>query len=159
MTDAGWDGEFDSFDDRSFVRSFGVNVTSVLHPWQNPVDPLNVDALDDVKALDVLLIINAINRGEAGDLSNRVRTNEPYYDVNGDDLLAPLDALLVINAINRARDGEGEESNQPAVDISQTARAVCHAAQDESHAAEIWSDMDWLWDEEDIFGPKKWRTK
>ena len=158
VTDAGWDGLFDSFDDRSFVRSLVVEVTSVLHPWQNPVDPLNVDALGNVSAFDVLLLINAINRGDGGDLSNRVRTDEPYYDVNGDDMLSPLDALAVINAINRVENGEGEEANQAALEV-QAVRSIGRSIQQESQDLDVWYDLNWLWDEKEVVGRKKQRTR
>ncbi|MFO1065364.1 MAG: GEVED domain-containing protein [Pirellulales bacterium] len=159
VTDAGWDGLFDTFDDRSFARVFVVNVSSVLYPWQNPTDSFDVDGSGYVSALDVLLLINAINRGEGGDLSNRVRTNEPYYDVSGDNRLSPLDALLVMNEINRVLSGEAEDVDQAALDLAQAVQAAGGAGQSENHAAEVWTDLNWLWDEGDVYGPKRWRAK
>ena len=84
-----------------------VVTVSRLHPWQNPVDPLNVDDLPGIVPLDALLIFNEVN--------NRVFTDPvtgqlpppfgpfgplPYYDVNGDDRVTSIDALMVINEIN-----------------------------------------------------------
>jgi len=104
--------------------------------------------------------INAINRGEGGDLSSRVRTNEPYYDVNGDDLLSPLDVLVVINAINRDGDGEWEEARQAELEISQAVAAIGRATQQDSQTGQVWSDLNWLWQEQDdVYGPKKGRVR
>jgi len=63
-----------------------------------------------VAPLDVLAVINSLNRG-----GTRVLTAAdiapPYVDVNGDYQLAPIDALQVINFLNRGGSGgEGESS-------------------------------------------------
>ena len=154
VSDPGADGQFDTLDDRKFSRTFVLETVTALHPWQNPVDPLNVDALGNVSAFDVLLLINAINRGEGGDLSNRARTNEPYYDVTGDDLLSPLDVLVVINAINRAENGEGEDAIPAALKIAQAVPSIGRSIQQESQDLNVWSDLNWLWDEKEVIGPR-----
>ena len=71
--------------------------------WQNPL--LNVDVDDDgsVSPLDVLQVINEINRDSQGtplDFNNPVENN-PYFDTDGDRDLSPLDVLLVINYLNQ----------------------------------------------------------
>jgi hypothetical protein len=82
------------------------------HPWQNPLNHLDVSADGSVSPLDALLVINFLNSGRRGVLP-MPKPGEfappPFVDVNGDDTLAPLDALLVINQLNkRGGGGEGE---------------------------------------------------
>lgn len=86
-----------------------VIVLSTAYPWYNGIEPLDVNDDAAVTPLDALLIINALNRGEAGGLpTSRPRPlPAPFLDVSRDGGLRPLDALLVINYLNRG-DGEGE---------------------------------------------------
>jgi hypothetical protein len=75
----------------------------VLHPWQNPDNPLDVDDDGSVSAIDVLLVIDRLNRDGPGLLPVPPVAPDvppPYVDPSGDDALAPFDALLIINAIN-----------------------------------------------------------
>ncbi len=81
-------------------------------PWQNPINPLDVNLDECVTPLDALQIINAINAGaavlpvppQAG------MRPPPLLDVTGDNIVSPYDALLVINYLNlhEPSDGEGE---------------------------------------------------
>jgi len=69
--------------------------------WQNPILPADVDDSSFVSSIDVLVVINELNRTTSGALPQRaVGSTQPFYDVNGDGSLSPLDALIVINAIN-----------------------------------------------------------
>lgn len=80
-------------------------------PWQHRGNPLDVDANGFVIPLDVLLVINEINRGGSSRLPLPPVWQEsppPYFDVNGDNWLTPLDALLIINRINAQMAGAGE---------------------------------------------------
>lgn len=70
--------------------------------WQNASLPCDVDHSATVTPLDVLLLINSINRDGDRTLGTRSDTTKPYYDVNGDSQLTILDVLRVINSINRA---------------------------------------------------------
>jgi hypothetical protein len=88
-------------------------------PWQNPTLPENVNNQGGVDPLDVLLLINEINRGGSRALQGSGLTAPPYWDPTGDRVLDPLDVLLVINYINRngvgpssSGSGEGEAPNQ-----------------------------------------------
>ncbi|HEY2840405.1 MAG TPA: GEVED domain-containing protein, partial [Pirellulales bacterium] len=81
----------------------GAKFIIPLDPWQNPSNPLDVDASGAVVPLDALLIINELNLGLGGTLpQSPVPPNipPPYFDVNGDGSLTPLDALLVISFLN-----------------------------------------------------------
>jgi len=78
-------------------------------PWQNQLINEDVDNHGSVNPLDVLILINEINRNGSLDLDGSGTTSPPYLDVNGDRNLGPLDVLQVINAINRMSSGGGGE--------------------------------------------------
>ena len=75
-------------------------------PWQNPVNPLDVNDDGRVAPLDALWIVNQLNQSEAHELPPPTSTNAPppFLDTSGDGNVTPLDALLVINFLN-ARGG------------------------------------------------------
>lgn len=76
--------------------------------WQNDQLPCDVDDSGLVTSLDVLLLINEINRLPSIVLENSSRHDgSPYWDVNGDDSLSPLDVLMVVNTLNRSGDQTG----------------------------------------------------
>ena len=74
----------------------------VEYPWHNSEWPEDVRGDGNVIPLDALLVINAINNGDAGPLAPPTEpgTPPPYLDVSADNFLSPIDALLVINYIN-----------------------------------------------------------
>ena len=78
-------------------------------PWQNQLLNEDVDNLGSVNPLDVLLLINEINRNGSRALDGSGTTSPPYFDVNGDRNVGPLDVLQVINYINRMSSGGGGE--------------------------------------------------
>lgn len=78
--------------------------------WQNPLYALDVDDDSSVSPLDVLVVINEINRGGSRPLQESINLQAPtvsYLDVDGDRSLSPLDVLTVINAINQGANGAG----------------------------------------------------
>ena len=87
--------------------------TVVLGAWQNPANPLDVNADSKVTPLDVLQTINHINLHGSYRLAP-VPTPplgpSPFVDVSGDGWIQPLDILLVINWLNQ-RSAEGESSH------------------------------------------------
>jgi RHS repeat-associated protein len=89
--------------------TFDTLTTVLRFPWQNPVEPCDVNGQDGVTPLDVLLIINFINAhpGFVG-LPGSPAVPPPFYNVNGDNAIVPLDVLLVINYINSHPAGSGE---------------------------------------------------
>jgi hypothetical protein len=100
-------------------------VTYLVHPWQNPVDPLDVTGNEGVTPRDALVIINSLNSlGPRRLPVPPVAPNlpPPYLDVSGDDAVTALDALNIINFINArpASHGEGESgiaaSSAPSVE-------------------------------------------
>jgi hypothetical protein len=88
-------------------------VTIYSNPWQNPNDPLDVNARDGVSPIDALLVINDLNNPvyrdpQTGRLpipATVMGAPPPYLDVNGDGFAAPLDALLVINRLSNLSGG------------------------------------------------------
>ncbi len=70
-------------------------------PWQNQVLNEDVDKNGFVDPLDVLVLINEINRAGSRGLDGSGLSTPPYFDVNGDRSIGPIDVLQVINYINR----------------------------------------------------------
>ncbi len=69
-------------------------------PYTNSSNRLDVDGKDGVTVLDVLAVINALNRYEIGPVSRIPVENVSYIDTNGDGVLSPLDVLFIINYLN-----------------------------------------------------------
>lgn len=90
-------------------------------PWQNLVNPLDVDRSGGVNARDALLIINTINRDGSRALSDARSMDEqllPDIDVSGDNEVRPVDALLIINYLNKQSfNGEGEADSSKDVSL------------------------------------------
>ncbi len=86
-------------------QDFGINREP--SPWQNPRLAEDVDNSTDVGPLDVLVLINEINKNQSRPLDNSGLTTPPYYDVNGDRIISPLDVLQVINFLNRRSSSGG----------------------------------------------------
>ncbi len=80
-------------------------------PWQNPVNPLDVNVDEAVTAVDALQVINALNAGQRHTLPVPPAPGSlppPLLDVTGDDLLSPRDALWIINHLAAEGRAEGE---------------------------------------------------
>ena len=77
-------------------------------PWQNPLNPLDVDDSGDTNPLDVLVLINDLNFSGSRKLSAGQNPADPrkYLDVNGDGCVSPLDVLVIIHFINQRGNGE-----------------------------------------------------
>lgn len=73
-------------------------------PYSNPVNRFDVNRDQIASALDVLQIINALDKF-GGDLEtpSLLRSPHQYYDVNEDNRLTALDALQAINQLSRQR--------------------------------------------------------
>jgi hypothetical protein len=70
-------------------------------PWTNPGNRFDVNNSGGVEPLDVLAIINEINRTRSRVLDPVLDAGLPFVDVTRDGSLDPLDVLAVINEINR----------------------------------------------------------
>jgi hypothetical protein len=80
--------------------------------WRNRRLNVDVDDSGEVVPLDVLLVINELQRSQNNDLASRIAEfdlNAPrYFDVSGDGFLSPIDVLQIINHLNRTSfEGEG----------------------------------------------------
>lgn len=81
-------------------------------PWTNKKGNMDVDGNGFVGPLDILLIINYLNKPAFTTIPIDIRTRPYYLDVNGDLEVAPLDVLLIINALNiRVVPGNSEGGN------------------------------------------------
>ena len=71
-------------------------------PWQNALNPLDVDDSGAVVPRDALIVINRINAIGLQQLPPPVSNQSPppYYDVNGDGSVTALDALQIVNLLN-----------------------------------------------------------
>ena len=104
-------------DELSIAELFGFSL------YQNPSQPLDVNADGNVSPIDALTVINSLNSegtrsvlvlGDSeGDMGDYLNTQQYLYDTNGDFAITPIDVLSVINHLNGSAGGEGE-----AVDVS-----------------------------------------
>jgi len=69
--------------------------------WTNPIDPFDVDDSGNVNPLDVLMMIDEINRNGSRILDPLDDANLLFVDPNEDGALDPLDVLLLIDELNR----------------------------------------------------------
>jgi hypothetical protein len=125
---------------------FSITVTPYQFPWQNADLPPDVDGSETVTPLDVLIVINWINRNGSGSLADvwpeRANGSLSFVDVNGDDSVSPIDVLSVINFINNdlaygTSDGEGEGlSSAGDVYVMSDATSAIQAAEGEAVCAE-----------------------
>ena len=94
---------------------FGGLPSGALHPWQNPVNPFDVNDDDVVSPLDALVVIQDLSTSGARKLPDPGpdASPPPYVDVSGDGFATPLDALLVISFLSKGPSGnaEGEKSD------------------------------------------------
>ena len=80
--------------------------TPPASPWQQSIEPLDVDSNGIITPLDALLVINELGKFPAGilpDLGGEAPLS--YIDTDGDGFNGPLDALLVINQLTVINDG------------------------------------------------------
>ncbi len=79
-------------------------------PWQNPLDPHDLDCDGVVSPSDALTAINAINAGSSGALIGKFAPPQlhghidqalsEFLDADGDGHLSPSDPLAIINILN-----------------------------------------------------------
>ncbi len=98
-------------------------------PLTNQRRRLDVDANNDVAAVDALRVINFIARyGTGAVVANFLGTFSGFVDVSGDGFVTAKDALMVINGIRRERlGGLAGESVSVGPDDSQEANDMALA--------------------------------
>jgi len=95
----------------------------VIHAWQNPSNPCDVDGVDGAQAQDALILINSINLLGVRFLPAPAPGSgspPPFFDVTGDEWITPEDVLRVINYVNTKATlsvlaGESEMVSAPAI--------------------------------------------
>jgi hypothetical protein len=101
VTDGGLDNDLSTTADNAAVSDvFDVAVTPAF-PWHNYNLPLDVNGDNAVSPIDVLIIIQEINRNGSYELPTpRSELAPPFYDVDRDGWITPSDALQIINYLN-----------------------------------------------------------
>jgi hypothetical protein len=93
----------------------------VTSAWTNPSNAFDTNNDGRINGVDVMIVINTINRHGGGKLSASGLSPRPFVDVNNDGFLNPLDALAAINYVNMMfasnGQGQGESSFDIATDI------------------------------------------
>jgi hypothetical protein len=125
----GWTTEKPKILDNQFVHVLSQNNAKIeivnSRPYHNPLLPLDVTANGRVDPIDVLVVINLLNRFSRPELpSDGPKTSEElaafqYYDADGDGNISPLDVLSIINRLNGGGgNAEGEFVANPNVAIT-----------------------------------------
>jgi hypothetical protein len=108
-------------DELSIAELFGFSL------YQNPSQPLDVNADGIISPIDALTVINSLNSegsrsvlvlgDSTGDMGDYLNTQKYLYDTNGDFAITPIDVLSVINHLNGSAGGEGEAVSVAADDF------------------------------------------
>lgn len=112
-----------------------IDITERDFPFQNPINPLDVDPDGFIIPRDALIIINEINNRQFSDpVTGELASNpdpgsvpEAFFDVNGDGFVAAIDVLQIINFINDQGSAEAP-SAEPPVEANADAAAAFTAA-------------------------------
>ncbi len=80
-------------------QSFTLDVVAGDNPFTNKRDRFDVDANDQVSAIDALRIINFLSQFGSGTAVSTDRPFSGFLDVSGDGRISALDAVQVINAL------------------------------------------------------------
>jgi parallel beta-helix repeat protein len=84
-----------------FSGAFAINVGSSLMAASGSTSPMDVSSDGDVSPLDVLYVIDQLNRGVLLEGESEATLRYRRADVNMDGVVSPLDALLVIDWLTR----------------------------------------------------------
>jgi hypothetical protein len=101
VTDGGLDNDLaTTADNESITEAFDVSVTPAF-PWHNYDLPLDVNGDNATSPIDVLIIIQELNRNGSYELPTpRSGLEPPFYDVDRNGWITPSDALQIINYLN-----------------------------------------------------------
>ena len=98
--------------DWSNVATVSIDVIVDPYPWQNKLNPLDVNWDGEVSPIDALLIITYMNDNPDDrtlPLPTTGNSPPPFLDPNGDNSVDPVDALMIINYLNSLANSEGED--------------------------------------------------
>jgi hypothetical protein len=102
------------------VQLGGVQLLTITTtPWQNVLDPSDVDGSGSTTSLDALTIINELDRRPESQLPPIDSMDDFtgfYLDVSGDGRVSAFDSLLVINAMAAGEDSSESEGMTAGVD-------------------------------------------
>ena len=99
---------FDNTGNQEPVPATADATTRVSRPPRlSPWNPIDVDDDGDVSPLDVLIVVNSVNRDGFRTLVYDPE-EAPFYDTNGNNSLETLDILQIVNYLNKKGEGEGE---------------------------------------------------
>ncbi|WP_197451927.1 S8 family serine peptidase [Rosistilla carotiformis] len=131
-----------NFDPPVSVDSGGPTVLGSLTNASNPYDT-NADGF--VTPLDVLHVLNAINRGTTSQVSQPLRALASfggyYLDVSQDGQVTPLDALQIINALANLNRPAAEAASKEVVDLASWSATVDQAFADDEEEEDDWLDL------------------
>lgn len=104
--------------DDTILAAGGINdiwLNGVHQGWSNPRLPMDVDRDGQISPIDVLILINEINKGGSGRMLGSPDSASFYLDPDNDGFLAPLDVLVLVNWLNLSNGGgSGESDSDPA---------------------------------------------
>ncbi len=114
------------------AHAWGMFAVSAYNPfwdtvitWCNPWNNRDVNLDGYISPIDALLVINLLNRTNAGsDPPPSPQAPAPYLDTNDDRHISPIDALLVINYLNARGSAEGENGSVLQTVYSSSSKAV-----------------------------------
>jgi len=122
------------------LESSHLELVVIPASWQNYDNRFDVNNDTHVTALDVLQLINDINRSGSRrlrEISSKTVMPAPFLDVTGDDHITPSDVLSVINYINAhsgsaSGSGEGQQTGLQPQDIAATSVLIVSVESNET---------------------------
>jgi VCBS repeat-containing protein len=104
-------------DDHGEVAQGTIRITvNGVNDWHNQETPTDANRDGFTTHIDALVIINTINKDGPRRLSGQSGEPETFYDVSNDNFVMSNDVLRVINAVNARAVGEGELTENVAID-------------------------------------------
>lgn len=92
-----------------------VTLDIVSASFQNPRNRLDVDDDGNISPLDVLAVVNELNRSGSRILEQK-DVGPPFFDVDGNNRIDPLDVLQLVNYLNgQSGNAEGEATQSDAL--------------------------------------------
>jgi hypothetical protein len=102
----------------SNIATVTINIIDDPAPWQNKLNPLDVNGDTFVSPLDALLVITYLNDNGPGPLPVPTAgfLPPPYLDPTGENECNATDVIQIINFLNANASGEGEQAEGESAD-------------------------------------------
>jgi len=111
VTDGGRDKDLSTWsDNKTFTRTFTVNVADPTTSHQNPRNLLDVNDDGIVDPQDLLGVVEPQNTKGPSFNVNELGAPPPYPDVDADGLISPLDALILADYLYVTSGGDDSDS-------------------------------------------------